>query len=78
MEYAPKIENDDWFTDDIKNLDDGNIVRHLQGHWIVEMAEMIATASAKCIEEKKAFISRQRDTYKVPYDKFAKDVKRQL
>ena len=68
---------DDWFTDDIKNLDDENIVRRLQGHWIVEMAEMIATASAKCIEENKAFISRQRDTYKVPYDKFAKDVKRQ-
>lgn len=68
---------DDWFTDDIKNLDDENIVRRLQGHWIVEMAEMIATASAKCIEENKEFISRQRDTYKVPYDKFAKDVKRQ-
>lgn len=69
--------NDEWFTDDVKRLDDENIVRRLQGHWIVEMAEMIPTASVKSIEENKAFLSRQKDTYKVPYDKYPKDVKRQ-
>ena len=68
---------DEWFTDDLKKLDDENVVRRLQGHWIVEMAEMIATGSAKCIEENKAFLSRQKDVYKVPYDKFPKDVARQ-
>ncbi len=68
---------DEWFTDDLKRLDDENVVRRLQGHWIVEMAEMIATGSAKCIEENKAFLSRQKDIYKVPYDKFPKDVARQ-
>ena len=52
---------DEWFTDDLKKLDDENVVRRLQGHWIVEMAEMIATGSAKCIEENKAFLSRQKD-----------------
>ena len=69
--------DDEWFTDDMKRLDDENIVRRLQGHWIVEMAEMIPTASVKSIEENKAFLSRQKDTYKVPYDKHPKDVKRQ-
>ena len=68
---------EEWFTDDLKRLDDENVVRRLQGHWIVEMAEMIATGSAKCIEENKAFLSRQKDIYKVPYDKFPKDVARQ-
>lgn len=69
--------NDEWFSDDIKKLSDDNIVRKLQGHWIVEMAEMVATSSARFIEENKAFISRQKDTYKVPYAKYAKDFPRQ-
>ena len=42
---------DEWFTDDLKRLDDENIYRKLQGHWIVEMSEMLATANAKSIED---------------------------
>lgn len=57
---------DEWFTDDLKRLDDENIYRKLQGHWIVEMSEMLATANAKSIEEIKSFLSRQKETYKVP------------
>ena len=49
----------------------------MQGHWIIEMAEMLGTASAKSVEEIKAFLSRQKETYKVPYDKFPKDRRRQ-
>mgnify|MGYP001140159452 CR=1 FL=1 len=41
------------------------------------MAEMLATTSAKYIEENKAFVSRQKDTYKVPYAKHQKDYPRQ-
>ena len=59
---------DEWFTDDLKRLDDENIYRKLQGHWIVEMSEMLATANAKSIEEIKSFLSRQKETYKVPYE----------
>lgn len=69
--------NDEWFSDDLRRLDDENIARKLSGHWIIEMAEMVATASARYIEENKAFISRQKDNYKVPYEKYAKDVPRQ-
>lgn len=33
--------NDQWFTDDIKRLDDEKVYEHLEGHWICEMAEMM-------------------------------------
>ncbi len=52
----------------MKKLDDENVYRKLQGHWIIEMSEMIATANAKSIEEIKSFLSRQKETYKVPYE----------
>ena len=34
---------DEWFSDDLRRLDDDNVYRKLQGHWIIEMSEMIAT-----------------------------------
>ena len=68
---------DEWFTDDVKNLDDENIYRKLQGHWIIEFSEMLATANTKTVEAIKAFLSRQKDTYKVPYDKYPHDFPRQ-
>ena len=68
---------DEWFTDDLKKLDDDNVFRKMQGHWIVEMSEMIATANAKSIEDIKSFLSRQKETYKVPYDKQPDDRLRQ-
>ena len=33
----------------------------------MEMSEMIATANAKSIEEIKSFLSKQKETYKIPY-----------
>lgn len=42
---------DEWFSDDLKRLDDDNIYRKLQGHWFIEMSEMIATASVRNIED---------------------------
>ena len=68
---------DEWFSDDIRKLDDENVYRKLPGHWIIEMSEMIATASAKSIEEIKSFLSRQKETYKVPYETHPEDRPRQ-
>lgn len=68
---------DDWFTDDLKKLDDENVYRKMQGHWIIEMSEMMATANAKSIEEIKSFLSRQKETYKIPYEMHPADRKRQ-
>ena len=64
---------DEWFSDDLKRMDDENVYRKMQGHWIIEMVEMLGTASAKSVEEIKTFLSRQKETYKVRYDKFPKD-----
>ena len=34
---------DEWFSDDLRKLDDENVYRKLQGHRIIEMSEMIAS-----------------------------------
>ena len=68
---------DEWFSDDLKKLDDDRVFLKLQGHWIIEMSEMLATSSAKSIEEIRSFISRQKETYKVPYDIHPEDRPRQ-
>lgn len=65
--------NDEWFSDDLRKLDDENIYRRMIGHWIIEMSEMMAAVNAKNVDEIKSFLSRQKDTYKVPYDKFPAD-----
>ena len=41
------------------------------------MSEMIATANAKSIEGIKSFLSRQKETYKVPYEVYPEDRPRQ-
>ena len=68
---------DEWFSDDVKNLDDENIYRKLQGHWIMEFSEMLATSNTKTVEAIKSFLTRQKDTYKVPYEKYPHDIPRQ-
>lgn len=68
---------DAWFTDDLKRLDDENLFRKLQGHWIIELSEMLATTSARNTEEIKSFLSRQKETYKVPYETHPADRLRQ-
>ena len=68
---------DEWFSDDLRKLDDDNVYRKLQGHWIIEMSEMLATSSAKSIEEIRSFISRQKETYRTPYESQPKDRLRQ-
>lgn len=68
---------DAWFSDDLKRIDDENVFRRLQNHWIIELSEMLATANARTIEDVKAFVSRLSDTYKIPYDKFPHDFPRQ-
>ena len=68
---------DEWFSDDLRKIDDDNVYRKLQGHWIMEMSEMIATANAKSIEEIKSFLSRPKETYKVPYETHPADRLRQ-
>lgn len=68
---------DEWFCDDIKRLDEDKVYEHFDGHWILEIAEMLALNNAKCNEATKAFLSRQRDNYRLPYGRRAEDNPRQ-
>ena len=68
---------DEWLSDELRRPDDDNVFRKLQGHWIMEMSEMIATANAKSIEEIKSFLSKQKETYKIPYETHPADRLRQ-
>ena len=47
------MENE-WFSDDLRKLDDDNVFRKIQGHWIIEMAEMLATCNARSVEDIKS------------------------
>ena len=58
--------NDDWFSDDLKQLNDSKIYEHLRGHWIMEMSEMIAAISAKSNEEIKSFLTGRKTLTGIP------------
>ncbi len=68
---------DEFFSDDLKRLDDEKAVVKILGHWIIELPEMVAFSNTRTIEEIKSFISREKDTYRTPYDKHPRDRKRQ-
>ena len=68
--YCLGISDD---TDDLKKMDDDNVYRKIQAHLIVEFPEMVAILNAKNVEDTKSFMSRQKDTYKTPYDRNPKD-----
>ena len=53
------------------------VVRSVTWAWIIEMSEMLATSNAKSIEEIRSFISRQKETYRTPYESQPKDRLRQ-
>ena len=67
----------EWFTDDVSKLDDKEIYHRLNGHWICELSEMVATANAKSIEEIKSFLSRDKDFLRMAYDRYGGDHPRQ-
>lgn len=68
---------DDQFFREVKTFEGADGVEALSGGWIIEIPEMLATARAKEVELVKAYITRQQDTYRVPYDKYVKSLPRQ-
>lgn len=67
---------DEWFTDDMKNVNDAKVYERLKGHWFIELSEMSAARKSD-IEEIKAFLSRQKDNYRMPYSRTPEDRPRQ-
>lgn len=64
---------DEWFTDDLKDLESNKVYEKLQGHWIIELSEMLATNNAKSNEAIKSFLNRQKEIYRTPYERYPKD-----
>ena len=59
---------DEWFGE-INEIDGQKGIEALEGIWIAEMAEMLALVRAKEQESMKAFVTRQVDRYRHPFDK---------
>lgn len=60
--------NDDYFGE-LKVMEGQQAIENLAGKWILEIPEMSAFTKAKDQESIKAFVSRQRDSYRKPYDR---------
>lgn len=55
-----------WFSDSLSTVTGKEAYEQLQGNWILEMAEMMATKKAD-IEATKHFLSKVEDIYRVAY-----------
>lgn len=52
--------NDEWFSDDLRKLDDENVYRRIMGHWIIEMSEMMATAMPRTWKKSNLFSAARK------------------
>ena len=64
--------NDDYFGE-IKTVEGDKATEQLAGKWICEVSELSAFTRAKEVESIKAFITRQKDSYRKPYDRNVDD-----
>jgi predicted P-loop ATPase len=65
-----------YFADDIPDLGTKDSAIHLQGLWLIEMAELESLDKAT-INRIKAFVTRTTDRYRAVWDKYAADHPRQ-
>ena len=68
---------DERFSDVLSDLDSNKVYEKLQGKFIIELSEMLATNNAKSNEVIKSFLSRQKENYRTPYERYPKDRPRQ-
>ena len=67
---------DEWFTE-VTEFEGPRSVEGLEGAWICEVSELLALTKTKETEAVKAFLSRQKDRHRTPYDKRPEDRPRQ-
>ena len=60
--------NEEWFSE-IKKIEGPDSVEALFGAWICEIPELSAFKKADDVESIKAYITRQKDKYRKPYDR---------
>ena len=66
----------DDYHGNLKVMEGQQAIEDLQGHWIMEIPEMSAFTKAKDQDAIKAYISRQRDQYRRPYDRNVTEIPR--
>lgn len=67
---------EDSFYSEVFTVEDKDGMECIRGKWVCELSELIAVTGAKEVEGVKAFLSRQSDYYRRPYDRRADDYKR--
>jgi len=70
------LAGEDWFTDELPDLGSKDAAIHLQGVWIVEIAELDAIGRAE-VSRIKAFLTRTTDRFRPPYGRHTVEIKRQ-
>ena len=65
-----------WFTDELPELGSKDAAIHMQGIWIVEIAELDAIGRAE-VSRIKAFLTRTTDRFRPPYGRYTVEVPRQ-
>jgi len=65
-----------WFSDSLYTLSGKDAYEQLQGYWIIEMSEMVATRKAE-LEQIKQFMSKQSDNYRAAYARRTQEHPRQ-
>lgn len=68
--------NDDWYDGNFATIEGDRAIEKLRGRWILEMAELLAVKKQKDVEAFKAFVTTESDSYRAPYERRTKHVKR--
>lgn len=71
-----KLAGDAWFNESVTNLEGKDAMEALQGSWIIELGELQAIKRSE-IENTKAFISRQVDSFRPAYGRVRENRPRQ-
>lgn len=61
----------DWFTSNLSNIESKDSLQELSGKWIIELAELSNVRKADT-NALKNFLTRQDDTYRVPYGRLTR------
>lgn len=70
------LAGEEWFTDELPELGSKDAAIHMQGIWIVEIAELDAIGRAE-VSRIKAFLTRTADRFRPPYGRYTVEVPRQ-
>jgi putative DNA primase/helicase len=70
------LASEEWFTDELPDLGSKDAAIHMQGIWIVEIAELDAIGRAE-VSRIKAFLTRTTDRFRPPYGRHTVEIKRQ-